>query len=145
MKLKFKLITSAILACCLGAGAVYAAGEIEERETLMKQIGGGLGALGGITKGEKPYDEAVVKQALEQISAAAKTFPDKFPAGSEGGAAAPAIWENFDDFKAKSLQLASDADAALAALPADQAGVAATMKVIGASCGACHQTYRVKK
>jgi cytochrome c556 len=140
-----KLLASALLACCLGAGAVYAAGEVEERSQLMKQVGGGLGALGAITKGEKPYDAAVVKDALEKISAAATVFPDKFPAGSEGGSAAPAIWTNFDDFKAKSLKLASDADAALAALPADQAGVGATMKVIGASCGACHQTYRVKK
>jgi cytochrome c556 len=145
LKVKFKLLTSAILACCLGAGAVYAAGEVEERSQLMKQIGGGMGALGAITKGEKPYDEAAVKQALENISAAAKAFPDNFPAGSEGGSAAPAIWTNFDDFKAQSLKLGSDADAALAALPADQAGVAATMKVIGASCGTCHQTYRVKK
>lgn len=143
--MRMRLIASALLVCCLGAGAVYAAGEIEEREALMKQVGGGLGALGAITKGEKPYDAAVVKEALEKISAAAKIFPDKFPAGSEGGAASPAIWENFDDFKAKSAKLASDADAALAALPADQAGVAATMKVIGSSCGTCHQAYRVKK
>lgn len=143
--MKFKLLASAFLACCLGAGAVYAAGEIEEREALMKQVGGGLGALGGITKGDKPYDAAVVKDALEKISAAAKVFPDKFPAGSEGGAASPAIWTNFEDFKGKAMKLASDADAALAALPADQAGVAATMKVLGANCSACHETYRVKK
>lgn len=143
MKLKF--FASAIVACCLGAGAVYAAGEVEERSALMKQVGAGLGALGGIAKGEKPYDEAVVKEALEKISAAAKVFPDKFPAGSEGGAAAPAIWENFEDFKAKAHKLASDADAALAALPADQAAVGGVMKTIGASCGTCHQVYRVKK
>lgn len=143
--MNLKIIMTSIALGCLTAGAVYAVGEVEQRSVLMKQIGGGLGQLGAIAKGEKSYDAETVKAALSTIAAASKAFPDQFPAGSEGGSAAPAIWENFADFKAQSDKLSTDADALLAQLPTDQAGVANAMKTIGASCGTCHQTYRVKK
>jgi cytochrome c556 len=144
--MKLKTIAAAMLFGCLCAGAVFAAGEVEKREGMMKQIGGSMGALAAISKGEKPYDADVVKAAVTTISTNAKAFPDQFPPGSEtGSAAAPAIWENFEDFKAKAAKLGTDADTVLAGLPADQAGVATAMKALGADCGACHQTYRLKK
>ncbi|UHS60690.1 cytochrome c [Agrobacterium vaccinii] len=143
--MKLKTIAASILIGCLCAGAVSAAGEVEKREGLMKGIGGAMGALGAIAKGEKPYDAAAVKTAVTTISTNAKAFPDQFPAGSEGGAAAPAIWQNFADFKSKSEKLGTDADAALAQLPTDQASVGAALKTLGADCSSCHQTYRLKK
>jgi cytochrome c556 len=144
--MKLKTIAAAMLFGCLCAGAVFAAGEVEKREGMMKQIGGSMGALAAISKGEKPYDAEVVKAAVTTISTNAKAFPDQFPQGSEtGSAAAPAIWENFEDFKAKAAKLGTDADTVLAGLPADQAGVATAMKTLGADCGTCHQTYRLKK
>ncbi|KXG88032.1 c-type cytochrome [Agrobacterium bohemicum] len=143
--MKLRTIAASIMIGCLCAGAVSAAGEVEKREGLMKGIGGAMGALGAIAKGEKPYDAATVKTAVTTISTNAKAFPDQFPAGSEGGAAAPAIWQNFVDFKSKSEKLGSDADAVLAQLPTDQASVGAAMKTLGADCSSCHQTYRLKK
>lgn len=83
---------------------------------------------------------------MTTIGTNAKAFPEQFPAGTEtGSAAAPAIWENFEDFKAKAAKLGTDADIVLANLPGDQAGVATAMKTLGADCGTCHQTYRLKK
>jgi cytochrome c556 len=136
--MKLKTITAAMLFGCLCAGAVYAAGEVEKREGMMKQIGGAMGSLAAISD--------TVKTAVTTIGTNAKAFPDQFPAGTEtGSAAAPAIWENFDDFKAKAAKLGTDADMVLANLPTDQAGVATAMKTLGADCGTCHQTYRLKK
>ncbi len=143
--MKLKTIAVSFLIGCLCAGAVSAAGEVEKREGLMKQIGGAMGALGAIAKGEKPYDAETVKTAVTTISTNAKAFPDQFPAGSEGGAAAPAIWQNFADFKSKSEKLGADADAVLAQLPTDQASTGAALKTLGADCSSCHQTYRLKK
>ncbi|KQQ58528.1 MULTISPECIES: cytochrome c [Rhizobium/Agrobacterium group] len=143
--MKLRTIAASIMIGCLCAGAVSAAGEMEKREGLMKGIGGAMGALGAIAKGEKPYDAETVKTAVTTISANAKAFPDQFPAGSEGGAAAPAIWQNFADFKSKSEKLGSDADMVLAQLPTDQASVGAALKTLGADCSSCHQTYRLKK
>lgn len=87
--MKLRTIAASIMIGCLCAGAVSAAGEVEKREGLMKGIGGAMGALGAIAKGEKPYDAAAVKTAVTTISTNAKAFPDQFPAGSEGGAASP--------------------------------------------------------
>ncbi len=144
--MKLKTIAAAMLFGCLCAGAVYAAGEVEKREGLMKQIGGAMGSLAAISKGQKPYDAEVVKAAVTTIRTNAKVFPDQFPPGTEtGSAAAPAIWENFEDFKAKAARLGADADKVLANLPADQAGVSTAMQTLGADCSACHQTYRLKK
>lgn len=147
MRLKTLAVAAALAA--LGAGAVSAAGEPQvERQEMMKKVGGAMGALSGIAKGEKPYDADIVKASLATMSEVAKAFPEQFPAGSETGAeteASPKIWETPDDFKAKADQFAVDAEAALASLPADQAGVGAALGAIGKNCGGCHEVYRIKK
>ncbi|WP_246422438.1 c-type cytochrome [Mycoplana azooxidifex] len=137
---------------CLGAAAATGVAVAQEpqaaRQQMMKDVGRSMGALAGIAKGEKPYDAEVVRVSLATISEVSKTFPDQFPAGSETGAeteASPKIWENPDDFHAKAAQLGKDVDATLAALPGDQAAVAAAIGPIGKNCGACHETYRIKK
>ncbi|SFB03946.1 Cytochrome c556 [Rhizobium sp. NFR07] len=147
--MKFGIKTIAATALCLGLAATAVTAQdavVQKREQMMKQVGASMGALGGIAKGEKPFDADVVKTALTTISADMKAFPDQFPAGSEANsAAAPAIWDNMDDFKAKAAKLAGDADTILASMPADQAGVQEAVKTLGANCGTCHQTYRLKR
>ena len=44
----------------------------------------------------------------------------------------------------KAAKLETDATTLLASLPADQAAVGAAVKTLGADCGACHETYRLK-
>lgn len=145
MKLKM-ILTAMVIAGC-GVSAVLAQEDpVKVREGLMKQIGGSMGALAAIAKGEKPYDAEIVKASLTTISTDIKAFPDQFPAGSDANSeASPKIWENMEDFKAKAAKLGSDADTALAQLPGDAAGVGAALGVIGKNCGECHQLYRVKK
>ena len=133
----------------IGAGAVFAADEPQVvRQDMMKKVGGAMGALAGIAKGEKPYDAEIVKASLTTMSEVAKAFPDQFPAGSEAGhetEASPKIWEAMDDFKAKAAKLGADADAVLASLPADPAAGGAALGAIGPNCGGCHEVYRLKK
>ncbi|TNM65739.1 c-type cytochrome [Aliirhizobium smilacinae] len=146
MKIRMTAITASALCLGLAAAAVAQDNPVATREQMMKQVGASMGALGAIAKGEKPYDAEAVKAALTTISTDMKGFPDHFPAGSEvNSAAAPAIWDNMDDFKAKALKLAGDADTVLASMPADQAGVQESIKTLGANCGTCHQTYRLKR
>lgn len=137
---------------CLGAAVAANVARAQEpqavRQQMMKDVGRSMGALAAIAKGEKPYDAEVVRVSLSTMSEVSKTFPDQFPAGSETGAeteASPKIWENRDDFRAKAARLGKDVDAALAALPGDQAAVAAAIDPIGRNCGGCHETYRLKK
>lgn len=147
--MKFRILAAAAAFAVIGTGAVVAADEPQVvRQDMMKKVGGAMGALAGIAKGEKPYDAEVVKASLTTISETMKTFPDHFPAGSEAGhetEASPKIWENLDDFKAKAAKLGTDAEAVLAQLPADQAAVGAALGGIGKDCGSCHESYRLKK
>lgn len=146
--MKLKIVLAVAIAAGLGVGTAIAAGEPQTvRQDEMKKVGGAMGALGGIAKGERPYDAAAVTAALTTLAEVAKAYPDHFPAGSEtgmGSEASPKIWENMADFQAKAANLATIAEAQLASLPADQAGVGATMQALGATCGDCHQTYRLK-
>jgi cytochrome c556 len=147
--MKLKTIAAAAALAVLGASAVIAADEPQvARQQLMKKMGGAMGALAGIAKGEKPYDAEIVKASLTTMTEVTKTFPDQFPAGSETGAeteASPKIWQNMDDFRAKAAKLGKEAETVLAQLPADQAGVAAAIGPLGKNCAACHESYRVKK
>ncbi|MCR6498967.1 cytochrome c [Shinella sp. CPCC 101442] len=147
--MKFRTLAAAAALAVIGAGAVVAADEPQVvRQEMMKKVGGAMGALSGIAKGEKPYDAEVVKASLTTMSEVAKAFPEQFPVGSEAGhetEASPKIWEQMDDFKAKSAKLGTDAEAVLASLPADQAAVGAALGAIGPNCAACHEVYRIKK
>lgn len=146
--MKLKLLVAAATVAVFGVGAAIAAGEPQAvRKDMMKQTGGAMGALSAIAKGEKPFDAAVVQASLTKLSEIGKAFPDQFPAGSETGMdtkASPKIWEDMDGFKAESAKLAAAADAQLASMPTDQAGVGAALKSISGTCGECHQTYRLR-
>ncbi|WFU09858.1 cytochrome c [Rhizobium sp. CB3090] len=146
--MKWKAILAATVLAGVAFGSVIAAdGTHDSRIAVMKKVGGAAGALGAIAKGTKPYDAEVVKAALQTIAENAKAFPEHFGPNSDKTDAEvnPKIWDNFDDFKAKAAKLSDNAEVALAQLPADPAGVGATLKTLGSDCGACHQAYRVKK
>jgi cytochrome c556 len=134
--------------CLIGATSVVSAeNQHENREAAMKKIGGAMGGLAAIAKGEKPYDADMVKTSLTTINETIKVFPSYFPEGSDkdDDEASPKIWENKTDFEAKAAKLAEDSATLLAQLPADQAGVGAALGVLGKDCGACHELYRIKK
>ncbi|MGK9050260.1 cytochrome c [Neorhizobium sp. CSC1952] len=143
MRLRSYVIAAGAACLCLSA-AFAQEGPIAARQALMKANGQAAGALGAIAKGEKPYDAATVRSALTTISTDMKAFPDQFPAGSDTGKtkALPAIWQNPDGFRALSAKLASEAEALVATLPADRAGVGAALGRLGPICSECHKTYR---
>ncbi|PRX11812.1 UNVERIFIED_ORG: cytochrome c556 [Martelella mediterranea] len=146
--MKKPFLIAGALSLCLSAGTVIAQDAPQIlRQDDMKAIGQAVGQLGAIAKGQKAYDPVVVEGALSSIATHATDFPTHFPEDSKTGndsEASPAIWENMDDFTARSEKLASDANALLADLPADQAAVGQAMRTLGANCGACHEIYRVK-
>ena len=143
-----KRILAVTALCLIGATSVVSAeNQHENREAAMKKIGGAIGGLAAIAKGQKPYDAEVVKTSLSTVSATIKLFPTYFPPGSENDdkVASPKIWENKADFEAKAAKLGADAEALLAQLPADQAAVGAALGTLGENCGACHGAYRLKE
>jgi cytochrome c556 len=137
-----------VFTLALGAGVAFAAEPQEMRQAAMKQVGGAVGQLSAMAKGDAPFDAAAAQAAFATMNTVAKTYADLFPVGSETGfetEAAPAIWENVDDFKAKVAKFEADTGAAAALTFADAAAVGEALGPVTANCGSCHQAYRVKK
>lgn len=115
---------------------------VKARMDMMDQIKDATGVLGNMAKQPGTYDAA----AAEAAKTALVTLSGQIPAAFEDKAtdpeseAAPAIWDNWDDFVAKSNALNSAA-AAMDTGSAD--GIAAGMQAIGGACGGCHKPYRL--
>jgi cytochrome c556 len=147
---KFAALTAAIISC--GAVVAWAATPEEQvtaREDAMKTFGAGAKTLTGFVKdGQGTIDD--VKTATAKMATVAANLPSLFPEGTAVGvgksAAKPEVWTNAADFQTK-VKGAQDAIAALdaAAQAGDAAKVKAAFPVVGQACGACHETFRVKK
>lgn len=132
------------------AGAAASADPIADRQALMKERGKLVGALSKVVKGETEFDAAAVLATLRELEANAEKFDVAalFPAGTEQGGdttAAPKVWEDSAGFAAAEDKYLADVKAAVAAPPADAAALKAQFGTIAGDCGACHQSYRIKK
>ncbi|MCX8998510.1 cytochrome c [Rhizobiaceae bacterium BDR2-2] len=137
-----------ILAAALCSTAALAAEPQEIRQQQMKETGAAFGALNAIARGQRPFDEATVKASLDKLAEISKDFRNHFPRGSETGFESEAgirIWQDEAGFAAANDKFAADVEAVLAHAPADQDGVRAAVGTIGANCGACHESFRVRR
>lgn len=151
-----KIVLGAALVAMVTSGFAFAAGHeaaINERKTQMKSVGGAMGALGKMAKGEMEFDAALALASLQKMNDVSKTFGDLFPAGSETGmgddgketTASPKIWEDMSGFKTAIAKFDSDTAAAIAVAPKSVEELRPLMASVGGNCAACHETYRVKK
>jgi len=147
--MKFRTLFAAAVIGAAGFAPAIAADEPQVvRQEMMKKVGGATGAMAKMVKGEAEFDAAAARAALTTMSEVAATFGEHFPEGSETGMeteAAPAIWSDRAGFDAKVAAFKTDADAAVAAAPADLDGLKAVFGPLTKNCGTCHETYRLKK
>lgn len=127
------------------AGA--AADALGDRQENMKERGSLMRILGPIAQGRADFDAAAVQEALQKLDTNAKAAADVealWPQGSDSGdtEALPAIWADFDAFKAANEKYAQAVAAAAAAAPQDLAAFQAVFGPVAAGCGSCHETYR---
>lgn len=111
---------------------------VEARQAAMKQNGMTLRGAASLT-GEQAVAAATL--LLQNFT----NLPELFKEGSvtDKSKALPAIWENWDDFRARFDHDAEVATKMLAAAQSgDTAAYTASIQEIGESCGACHMTYR---
>ena len=117
---------------------------IEQRQNLMKQNGATLRPVGGMLRGQVPFDLAQVQVALQNYVMVGQRFHTLFPDDTKTGnntRALPAVWENKADFTAHSLKLSQDAQAAMATIK-DEATFKTEMPKVLQNCDACHNKYR---
>ncbi len=145
-----RLPAIALVALVLSAGAAGQAladekSAIKYRQSVMKAMGGHMGAMGQILRGAgKPGDFRIHADA---VAALAKIVPHVFPEGSDFGEtdAKPGIWEKPEEF-ARALEALGPKARALAAAAGKGAPMAATgdFAALGRICGDCHKKFRVK-
>lgn len=123
-------------------------GIIKHRKAVMKAVGGHMGAMSAILKGQVPFkkDAAVHARAMADL---AKIAERVFPEGSDFGAtrAKEEIWKKPKDFK-KLIDAfkAESAKLAVISKTGDMKAFGAQFKVLGKNaCGACHKQFREKK
>jgi cytochrome c556 len=134
------------IAVCVTA-ALAQSDPIKERQNLMKGFGAATRTGTQMSRGEIPFDAAKAKEVFVTFETGAKRIPTLFPENSKTGgdtAADPKIWTNTADFQALAAKIGADAQKAAASVN-DLETFKAAFGEVAKDCGACHQTYRLKK
>lgn len=142
--MKLFILSAAALALFVSGAS---ADPISERKELMKERGPLMRVLGPIAQGQQPFDAAAVMDALEKLNANAEAVDVAalWPEGSETGdtKSSPKIWEDMVGYQAETDKYTAATQAAVAANPQDLASFQAAFGPVAASCGACHEDFRM--
>ena len=118
--------------------------DAEYRKFSMAAVGGHMQALVKIIRQEVPHVSHLELHA-DAIADLADISSTLFPAGSEGGDALPAIWENTEDFQSKIEAFSTAAaDFSSAAGSGDTAAIGGGLMKLGQACKGCHDDYRAE-
>ena len=141
------------LAACIAmtsaiAQTVKPEDQIELRQAAYTLMGYSFGGIAGMAQGKRPYskDDAVrLADLLAQVAQVPKNF---FGEGTDKGdtRAKPEIWAKRADFDDKMSKMLAE----VAKLPAvtrtgDLDALKVQAKATGATCGACHDDFRIKR
>lgn len=131
----------------LAAGAAAAETVQETRTKTMKALGGHMGAIAKVAKGEADYSPAIVDHAkgIEMIS---HKVVDLFPAGSADAKSRskPEIWSDWAGFEKVANDFKSATPALVtAAMSGDKGQIGAALGAVGKTCGGCHKPFRKPK
>jgi cytochrome c556 len=151
MREKHRMIRTLIVGTAIALGVCTAVAQqdpIAARKALMKANGDAAKTAGAMIKGEAPFDLATAHKIFATFEDAAAKMPGLFPDNSKTGGDTSAdskIWDNMADFKAKFVKFGEDAKAADSSVKDLDSFKAAIGDIGKNDCGACHQTYRIKK
>ncbi len=147
--MKLKLVATLMFgAFALSAGTALAGpadDAIKAREACMKANGAAMGVFVPITKGEKPFDQAVVAEAVGKVEAACAGFANWWGEDTKQGEtlktrAKPEMWSDPEGFQAAGAAYGSGLAAIKTAT--DETTFKDGFAKFGASCGGCHQKFR---
>lgn len=143
--MKRTMFVASLLALGVTA-AIAQSNVVEQRQALMKEMGAQTRPLGGMMRGQEPFDLAKAQASLRVIAANAQKAGPLFPESSKNAEktdALPAIWENKAKFDSIMTKLHTDAETAIASIK-DEASFKAELPKVLQNCGACHNDFRKK-
>lgn len=145
-----------VAACGQQAGEEVAASDaavppaVAERQEGFKALGASFKLINDQLKTDAP-DMAQIVPAAERMNVLASQIPTWFPAGTgpDDGVKTDAlatVWTDPAGFSAAQARLA-EATTRLQelAIAGDAAGLREHVKMVGASCGGCHDNFRVEQ
>ena len=142
------LISSALVLLLLTGAAIAGSDPIKARQQLMEETRDAAKTIGGMLKGEQPFDAEAAMQAFEAWKNTAANVGGLFPEGSESGhetEAKATIWSDRAGFDSELENFAARVDAAIAAAPDSVEALKAAAGPVFGSCKDCHESYRVDK
>ena len=144
-----RIFVSIILSSVFITSVVLAGSDpIKARQHLMEETRDAAKVIGGMVKGEKPFDADAAMSALKVWKKTATEAGDLFPEGSETGhdtEAKSTIWTDRAGFEDKMTVFDTKVDAAIAANPDSVEALKAVAGPVFQSCKGCHDGYRVEK
>ena len=149
--LRSALLATLTAAAITGATVAQAADEpanvIKYRGAVMKALGGHIGAIASVVKGEVSYSGHVAAHA-QALHATGLMLGEVFPEGSDQGEtrAKPEIWKDWAKFEGiiKSFNAETEKLAQVAE-SGDMAAIGAQLGKVGEGCGSCHKPFRKEK
>ncbi len=121
---------------------------IKARQHMMEETRDAAKVIGGMVKGEKPFDAEAAMSALKVWKKTATEAGDLFPEGSETGhdtEAKSTIWSDRAGFEDKMAVFNTKVDEAIGANPDSVEALKAVAGPVFQACKGCHDGYRVEK
>lgn len=149
MKILNAICLSAALAASPGLSVAQEFdGALKARQGQFRIMALNLGILGGMAKGEMPYDAALATLAAENIETISELHQGPlWPEGSntmsiDGTRALPSIWDDNADFLDKWAAMGDAAGKLVEVSDDGQAALGPAVGALGQTCGACHDAHR---
>jgi cytochrome c556 len=121
---------------------------VKQRQAAMTLIAKYFGPIGAMVNGKIPYNADVVARNATYVENLSQMPWDGFHESTKGekSAARPEVWSDPKKFQEAADRLQAEAvKLATVARAKDEAGVKAQFGAVGKSCGACHDSFRVKQ
>jgi len=145
-----------VLLLCMSAAPLWSApaaaqfakpeDAIKYRQSAYTLIATHFSRLQPMIKGEVPYDQAQAKANVDLLKTLSTLPWSAFEPGTEGGAARPEVWSDTQGFKQAQQTFEENVGKLSAAVDTgDLAKLRTAFGDTGASCKACHDSYRKKK
>lgn len=119
---------------------------IKYRQSALALMGAHSGGLAPMMRGRVPFDAEHVKAEVGVLKSLAGLPWKGFGEGMQGGNARPAVWEDSAKFEAAARTLQENVDKlSQAAETGDFDRIRAAYADTGASCKACHDSFRQRR
>ena len=143
--MKRTIVVASLLALGVTA-AIAQSNVVEQRQSLMKEMAAQTRPIGGMMRGQEPFDLAEVQAGLKVFAENPKKAVALFPESTKDAPkteALPTIWEHKAKFDSIMTKMSQDAQTALASIK-DEASFKTEMPKVLSNCGACHNDFRKK-